>query len=199
VAQSRRTAPGDVVDAYLTARGVNEPVVYPPSLRTHPGLRYTEGLAFPAMLAVVSDIDGKPVNMHRTWVQGAAKAPVDEPRKMFPGELPDGSCIRLSEVQPCIGIAEGIETALAASHRFEMPVWSATNATMLRKWLPPEGVTEVVIFADNDANFTGQAAAFHLAHSLSRERRDCPPVRAEVHVPGMTLAPGFTGKDWADL
>ena len=31
---------------------------------------------------------------------------------------------------------------------------------------PPAGVKEVVIFADNDTNFAGQAAAYRAAHRL---------------------------------
>jgi putative DNA primase/helicase len=37
---------------------------------------------------------------------------------------------------------------------------------MLERFTPPEGVKEVIIFSDNDANFRGQAAAYKLANRL---------------------------------
>jgi putative DNA primase/helicase len=92
------------------------------------------------------------------------------PRKMMPGTVPEGACVRLCDGHPgsVLGIAEGIETALAASRLFEIPVWSAISSSLLAKWQPPDGVEEVVIFADNDPKFGGQAAAYHLAYRLAR-------------------------------
>jgi putative DNA primase/helicase len=179
---------GDVVDRYLTARGVNEPVAYPKALRTHPDLYCTPSLSFPAMLASVVDVDGKGVTLHRTWLGEGVKAPVEEPRKLMPGDIPDGACVRLGDVQECIGIAEGIETALAASHRYEMPVWAAISAGMMQKWTPPPDVAEVVIFGDNDESFTGHAAAYLLAKKLKARG-----LIVSVHIPAEV------GTDWADF
>lgn len=105
----------------------------------------------------------------------------------MPGTVPNGSAVRLSDVSPVMGIAEGIETALAASDRFELPVWAALNANLLAEWEPPFGVTEVAIFGDNDTNFTGQAAAYQLARRLARKN-----ITASVHIPSQI------GTDWAD-
>ena len=55
-----------------------------------------------------------------------------------------------------LGIAEGVETALAASIMFNVPVWAALNANRLKVWEPAEGVSEVVVFGDNDINSVGQ-------------------------------------------
>ena len=86
-----------------------------------------------------------------------------------------------------LGIAEGIETALAASHLFNIPVWAALNANMLQKWTPPEGCGEVAIFGDNDATFTGQAAAYALARKIKLQG-----IEATVHIPDQI------GTDWND-
>ena len=86
-----------------------------------------------------------------------------------------------------LGIAEGIETALAASQRFGVPIWAATNAVLLEAWVPPEGVERVVIVGDNDASFTGQAAAFGLARRLVQKG-----LTVEIRIPDQV------GKDWAD-
>ena len=181
---------GDLVDKYLTARGVGE-VIYPKTLRFAPSLRDGDGGLCPAMVATVQGPDGTNVSLHRTFLRGdgLAKAEMKAPRKLMPGSLPSGSCIRLAEYTGgALGIAEGIETAMSASAMFGILVWSAINATMLAKWTPPEGCTEVAIFGDNDASFAGQAAAYDLAHRLAVNH-----VTVTVHIPPKV------GDDWNDV
>jgi putative DNA primase/helicase len=189
-AQTVRAAPGDLVDAYLTARGIGE-IVYPPSLRFARALRDGCGGVRPAMVAVVQDPEGANVTLHRTFLRpdGKAKAEMETPRRLMPGKLPDGACVRLSEYTGGpLGIAEGIETAKAASALYEIPVWAALNASMLARWQPPEGCDEVAVFADNDPKFGGQAAAFTLAHRLA-----CKGLTVTVHLPEVP------GDDFADV
>ncbi|MGV0964209.1 MAG: DUF7146 domain-containing protein [Polynucleobacter sp.] len=144
----------------------------------------------PAMLAKITGADGRPVNLHRTFLTPAGrKADMDQPRATMPGDLPDGCAIRLGPIAERMGIAEGIETALAASQRFGLPVWAAINATMLAKWRAPEGCKHVTVFIDNDVKFGGQAAGFTLSHRLAcRDHLDVEP----------KVAPS-PGTDWADL
>lgn len=184
-------APGDVVHAYLQARGVGE-LIYPDALRFAPRLADGDGGLRPCMVAMVSGLDGKPVSMHRTFLapDGKGKAEMAAPRKLMPGELPDGACVRLCEYVSGgpLGIAEGIETALSASALWGLPVWAALNTALLKRWLPPEGCTEVAIFGDTDASFAGQAAAYGLAHRL-RGRG----LHVTVHLPETF------GEDWNDI
>ncbi len=63
-----------------------------------------------------------------------------------------------------MGIAEGIETALAAQQILEIPVWAALNASLLAKFQPPSIVEHLIIAADNDA--AGKKAARQLAGCL---------------------------------
>lgn len=77
---------------------------------------------------------------------------------MTMGSLPMGGAVRLARHERALGIAESVETALAATALFGVPCWSVLNAGRLEGWEPPEGVTEVVIFGDNDLNSVGQAA-----------------------------------------
>lgn len=177
---------GDVVSRYLTARGLAG--AYPADLLTCERCYFAEGVYYPAMVAMVRDADGKPVTMHRTYLGEGRKAAVDEPRRIMPGKVPEGACIRLGDVQDEIGIAEGIETALAAMQRHGLPVWSAINSTMLANWIAPAGVKSVRIFGDNDPKFGGQAAAYRLAHRLA--------------VKGLAVSveiPERPGTDWADM
>lgn len=160
---------GDLVTKYLASRGLH---VETPELRFATALRDGAGGERPAMIARVLTPDGKRVaTLHRTFLRpdGMAKAEMPAPRKLAPGSVPDGAAIRLGPVAETLGVAEGIETALAASALFELPVWATVASAMMEKWVPPEGVREVVIFGDNDAAFGGQAAAYALAHRLRRD------------------------------
>ena len=189
--------PGDLVDRYLAARKLDQPS-YPGALRFGKALRDGEGGVRPCMVALVgvhgeTDDKGRQryCSLHRTFLRpdGSGKAEMASPRKMMPGDLPDGACVMLSEWpgHGPIGIAEGIETAMAASAMFGIPVWAAISAAMLAKWTPPQGAEEVAIFADNDPKFGGQAAAYGLAHRLAVKN-----IPTTVHVPAMP------GTDWAD-
>ena len=140
----------------------------------------------PAMLALVRDAAGKPTALHRTYLTpDGLKAPIGTPKSSW-GDLPAGIAVRLTPVASMLGIAEGIETALACTARTGIPCWSALSAGRLEVWTPPPGVEQVVVFADNDASFVGQRAATALAERL---------VRAEI---GATIMmPPQVGIDWA--
>lgn len=168
-----------------------------PGWRNCPDLRFAErapvpanagGGVSPAMLAMVRDCKtGNPVTIHRTFLTLAGtKADMPNPRALMPGDLPEAVAVQLSKAGETLGIAEGIETALAAQAKFDVPCHAAINAGFLAKWQPPEGVRKVVIFGDCDGNYTGQAAAYTLAHRLSRK------LQVEVRIPGQF------GTDWAD-
>lgn len=70
-----------------------------------------------------------------------------------------------------MGVAEGIESAISAAILYDMPVWACINGGLLSKWIPPEVAEEVHIFGDNDANYTGQAKAYHLANRLEVQHK----------------------------
>lgn len=183
--------PGDLAHRYLESRGVEE-LIYPDTLRFAPKLRDGDGGIRPAMVAMVG-VHGqaKFVSMHRTFLKpdGSDKAEMAAPRKLMAGELPDGACVMLSDYTGGpLGIAEGIETALSASALFGLPVWAAINANLMTKWHPPAGCEEVAVFADNDAKFGGQSAAYQLAHRLA-----CKGHAVTVHVPEMA------GTDFNDI
>ena len=69
-----------------------------------------------------------------------------------------------------------------------MPVWSAISAGGLKSWVPPKGVTDVVVFSDNDSSMVGQLAAYELAQRLTKEK-----IRVTVRIPEKV------DTDWGDL
>jgi len=188
--ESAPMAVGDLSHRYLTARlGTDVPsaVLQSGALRTHPGLM-TEGVTYPCMLAIVSDRSGKAVAMQRTWIDGDRKAPVDVPRKTL-GVLPPGSAVRLSgDPSHELGVAEGIETAIAASIIHSLtPIWAVLSAGAMERFDPPTGTKILNIHGDNDTNFVGQLAAYKLAARLHKSEID-----ARVRLPYLV------GEDWCD-
>ena len=168
--ESHQVQRDDEALRYLAWRGLR---LYdlPENIRLHPGLSYRDGDgnitgSFPAMLARVTAANGESVSMHRTYLQDGRKAPVEKPKKLMEGLPITGAAIRLSPVSEVLGIAEGIETALAAAELFEVPVWSCISAQGVESFEPPTGVKEVLIFGDNDKNHAGQKAAEAAAHRL---------------------------------
>lgn len=167
---------------------------YPPALRFHDAVvavdEQDDRVIMPAMLAKVCDTDGRPINVHRTYLTYRGdKAPIARARAFMPGSLPEGSSVRLYAAGEVLGIAEGIETAIAASLLHEVPCWAALNAGLLSRWTPPPGVRRVLVFADNDRNFAGQNAAYQLANRLA--------VKGKLDVE--VRAPEREGFDWNDV
>ncbi|MGP2491075.1 DUF7146 domain-containing protein [Mesorhizobium sp. PUT5] len=186
---------GDAAGRYLNHRlGLS---AFPPALRQVADERYIESGQrpswHPAMIARVDPSDearaaGERAALHRTFLTpDGFKADVSSPRKMM-GAMPTGAAVRLTEHDDVLGIAEGIETAFAASEIFGVPVWAALTADLLQSWEPPTSVRTVMIFGDNDVSLTGQAAAFGLGRRL---RAKGITVLVEI--------PVRVGTDWNDV
>lgn len=189
-AEAKPLQAGDEAMRYLAGRGLSVETI-PNCLRLHPAMPYFEDDKevgkYPAILARVVGPDGAGLALHRTYLQGGKKAPVTSPRKLMAGKPVAGGAIRLAPAGEWLGVAEGIETALAASALFGCPVWSVVSANGIEAFEPPAGVKTLTIFSDNDSNFTGQAAAYAAARRLSQRGIAC-----EVAIPP------FVG-DWLDV
>lgn len=177
----------DVASRYLIGRGIPKPA-QALFLRLVDDLPYIEGDergSFPCLLAKFSAPDDKSALLHRTWLapDGSDKAPVSKPRKFFRGTIPCGGSVRLAEATETLGIAEGIETALAASSVHKISVWACCSAGELGKFQPPAVCKHLLIFADNDASFTGQLSAYSLARRLASVPRERRLESIEVRLP----------------
>jgi putative DNA primase/helicase len=169
----------DPIDRWLHSRGVGMQN-YPKCLRTGMRIRHSGPPVswHPAILAMVSDASGKPVQIHRTYLTAdGTKAAVDKVRMLCPGSLPASWAVRLAPAEPVMGVAEGIETALAAMKLFGIPTWSALNADGVEKFDPPVDTKRLIIFGDNDENGRGQRAAYTLAARISGQ------VEVEIRIP----------------
>ncbi len=188
--ESRPLRADDQAMQYLAGRGLvfDKPIQ---ALRFHPGLTYRDGPdvvgKYPALVALVTAPNGKGATLHRTYLHGSSKAPVPSPKKLMPGRPIKGAAIRLHPAGDVLGVAEGIETALAARQLFSVPVWSCVSAAGIESFQPPADVRKVIVFADNDVSGTGQSAAWALAKRLIAAR-----VKVEVRLPDRI------GCDWTD-
>ena len=181
---------GSAAEAYLEARGCRLPDA-DDVLRCHPRLKHQPtGALAPCMVALVTDIGtGEPISLHRTWIRAdGTKPPGVEPAKMLlSGHRVKGGVIRLSRdehVETKLGIAEGIETALAAAHVFE-PVWSCMDAGHISMFPVLPGIETLCVFADND--IAGIKAACEVTARWASAERDARYV-----------IPSQPGWDWLD-
>ncbi|MET4518969.1 toprim domain-containing protein [Bradyrhizobium sp. I1.7.5] len=149
-----------VVEAYLQRRGIAR-VHHGGSLRFHPRCYYrpdehlpTE--TWPAMIACVTDLEGRITGVHRTWLDPdgfdrvrLGKAPIDTPRRAM-GDLL-GNAVRFGVVDDVVAAGEGIETMLSLRYVLPtMPMAAALSANHLSAMLLPSSLRRLYIARDAD-------------------------------------------------
>lgn len=162
----------DPVSKYLHSRGLN---LRPNDVRFCPKCyeSQTKKEMF-AMIAMVRDPSGKPVSLHRTYLsEDFKKADIESPKKlMTPSGEMKGSAIRLFNPgelffdKETLGIAEGIETAIDCAQQFKVATWACISAPIMLNFIPPKEYRKIIVFGDNDQNYTGQKVAYTLANYL---------------------------------
>jgi hypothetical protein len=161
-----------IVETYLHGRGI-APVHHDGSLRFHPRCYYrpdehlpTE--TWPAMIACVTDLDGRITGVHRTWLDPdgfdrirLGKAPIDTPRRAM-GDLL-GNAVRFGVSNDDVLLAgEGIETMLSLRCVLpSMPMAAALSASHLAAMLLSPDLRRIYIARDADA--AGNAVQITLA------------------------------------
>lgn len=150
-----RPITGTIVETYLRNRGITA-LPGTGNLRFHPRCYYrpdehgpTE--TRPAMIAAVTDLDGKLTGAHRTWLapDGSGKAPVGTPRRAM-GDLL-GHAVRFGVADDVLAAGEGIETML--SLRMALPrltVVAALSAAHLAALLFGPDLRRLYIARDAD-------------------------------------------------
>lgn len=157
---------GSVGEDYLRARGLSDPAS--PDLMFHPDLAdFETKRGWPGLIALARFANGdRAPGIHRTFLldDGSAKAPAG--KKML-GSVADAA-VRLFAIRDDghLGVAEGIETALAAHDLFGTQVWATLSADGLARFRWPDGTRRITIYAD--AGDAGRQAAATLSDRLNR-------------------------------
>jgi Toprim domain len=151
---------GTLVETYLRNRGIAA-LHDTGALRFHPRCYYRPdpSLAtetWPAMIAAVTDLDGRVAGAHRTWLDpdgltpnSFGKAPLDTPRRAMGNLL--GHAVRFGSAQDVMAAGEGIETLLSLRMALpRMPMVAALSAVHLAAILFPEPLRRLYIARDND-------------------------------------------------
>ena len=157
--ESAEVTENDPVWLYLQRRC--GPLAIPKSIRYHSDLyEKTSKKLYPTMVANMGN-----KGLLRTYLTlDGQKANISEPKKML-GEV--GPILLSDSIGQTHLVAEGIETALAASKIYHVDtVWCTCNARQLTKFEWPEKCELLFICGDNDLTYTGQAVSYLLAHKL---------------------------------
>lgn len=162
--QSKRPITGTLAETYLIARGLYDPgcgdLLYHDCLTDWAAKR-----GRPAMIALVRDPEtgAWTGGIHRTYLadDGSRKATVEmEKTKMMLGPCAGVVMLMPMGEDGALGVAEGIETSLAAAAIAGIPVWAALSAGNLAKFAFPAGLSDLTIFADRGEG--GENAAWTL-------------------------------------
>ena len=198
------------LERYLINRGLSQLInKIPDCLRFHPSLPYwqetTNGLweqsaICPAMLGVVTNLNGKVLTLHRTFLSNDGnKAPFPHPKKLMPPALPGslrGCSIKLSTPTDTLCLTEGIETALAVWLDTDMPTWACISATLLESVDIPSYVKHVYIMADKDHSKTGERSAQQLAQRLLTKHKN---ITVKICLPPLAIGDNKKSIDWLDV
>ena len=194
---------------YFKSRGILEAALPASHIKYHPRLVYKDSDGnvlgmFGAILCLVSNNQGKPVSIHRTYLTDKGeKIALDQQqaKKLTPAVSKDskGRQVRLSQpVQGVLGVSEGLETALAVTQARKIPVWPCLSATMLQSFVPPQGVHTVLNFVDKDRLKKGKRAGEVTAETLTAHLAEKGIRVINLLPPTPLLETDTKGVDWAD-
>ncbi len=144
-----------IAEAYLRARGITA-LQGTGSLRFHPRCYYrpnrrTPSEDWPAMIASVTDLNGRITGVQRTWLsqQGRGKAPLATPRRAM-GDLL-GHAVRFGLADEYLVAGEGIETMLSLRTVLpDLPMAAALSAAHLAAIRFPAALRRLYIARDED-------------------------------------------------
>lgn len=167
---------GTHAEAYLLARGIPVPPGgWDECLRFHGRAIYEldRRLVFPALICRVDDAFGDLTAVWKIFLdpKKPSKAPVDK-AKIGAG-VAAGGAVRIGGVAAHIGLAEGLETSLAARAliKYRHPVWAGLSTSGVIGFEPALGVEHITSFPDGDKPWRKQDGELVLAE---------PPGRAAV-------------------
>lgn len=189
---------GSPAAAYLEARGIFTSCA---QLRYHPctPVRVAGQLARgPAMIARISDECGT-LAIQRCFLDlPRSRLSMDlKPARRMLGR-PGAGAVRLSAHGEVLGLAEGIETALAASILLEIPVWAVLGSARFARVRVPANVARIVLLPD--ADHAGVQAARRARDAFRAESQDSGALGGRVGTRDARIVMPWHGlNDWNDV
>ncbi|CAN5496995.1 hypothetical protein BH10PSE12_BH10PSE12_07950 [soil metagenome] len=181
-----RPVRGTPAEAYLVGRAI---ATNSDALRYHPRtpVRQDGVLMFrPALLCAVQACNDI-VALQRMFLDirhGGLASDLGGPRRMF--GRPGRGAVRLAEPTDSLGLAEGVETAMAAMTMLGIPVWATLGAERLARIDIPRRVRRLILLPDNDAPGRAALTSARTAYAAAHRRIE-------------TILPPGQAKDWNDL
>lgn len=180
---------GTPVETYLRGRGIGA-IDQMPSLRFHPTCFYRPDgggsvARLPAMLAAITDLEGRQTGTHRTWLRpdGSAKADIDTPRRAMGALLGNG--VRFDAPGEVLVAGEGIETVLSVRSALPgMPSLAALSSGHLCAIRFPAGLRRLYVLRDRDP-----------AGAAARDRLEARAAAAGIEVLTLTSRLGDFNDD----
>lgn len=183
-------AAGSLVARYHVFRGLSVADANSNSVRflehcdTMPyGTRFGRPKTLPAMVCRIDNPDGALCGVHLTFLNARTGDRMRTGKQRLILGRMMGGAIRMDAPGRRLLVAEGYETARAASHRFNLPAWSLLSSKNFFEWIPPAGVDELTIAGDPGEE--GKAAADALAETCWQHG-----VRPIIEIPD-------NDRDWA--
>lgn len=147
--------PGTILETYLRNRGITA-LHETGSLRFHPRCYYRPDAhgpiqSRPAMIAAVTDLGGRTMGIHRTWLapDGSDKAAIATPRRAM-GHLLEHA-VRFGRADDVMAAGEGIETILSLRCVMpRLPMAAALSAAHLAAIAFPPRLRRLYIVRDTD-------------------------------------------------
>lgn len=182
-----RPITGTLAEIYLNGRAIRS-LAGTAALRYHPRCYYRAGERspteiWPAMIASVTDLEGRQTGAHRTWLSldGSGKAPVETPRRAMGDLLGHG--VRFGIADEVLAAGEGIETVLSPRQVLpQMPMLAALSAAHLAAILFPATLRRLYVLRDRDP--AGNAARDSLiarAERVGIEATAVSPIGADFN------------------
>ena len=161
--------PGSPVSDYLFSLNLpnNENIGFSEWVYVGPG--ESRGLMFDVIACPVHNPKGEIVTYWMMYMENNEPAKMEAAAAMMPSVSPIlGSAIRLTEVSELMGIAIGIENALAVTQIYGVNCWAAPSNEMFGMFVPPAGVKQLIIYSDNHQDCVRQQEAYKLAGRLNQ-------------------------------
>jgi hypothetical protein len=190
---------GSPAELYLLGRGLHLPS-WPDALRCHRSLPHPDGGRFPALVCRVDDVNGALTGVWRIFVtEQGHKAPVGNV-KLGLGPTAGGAVRLFPTIKGVIGIAEGVETALAVHvlTRGKVAMWAGLSTSGIRGFAPPFEVERIRVFPDNDVPKRDKDGRWQASPGLSAA--EALKARMDGEGIGCVIEPGPRGgADFLDV